>query len=111
MYVTHGAGESASGGRVMPPVRWGKATLLAAPWGVAGTVCNILLWVLWIGPSAVAPGYFLCLLVPPGLMAILSGFVHRSQRVGVLVALIAIALSVLVFLLLVVLALNIHVNP
>jgi hypothetical protein len=95
----------------MRAVRCGKATLLAMPWGLAGTVCNMLLWVLWIGPSTVGPGYFLCLLVPPGLMAILSGFIHRSQRVGVLAALFAIFLSVLAFLLLVVLALNIHVNP
>jgi hypothetical protein len=95
----------------MAPVGWGKATLLATPWGVAGTVCNILLWVFWIGPSAVSPAYFLSLLVPPGLMAVLSGLIHRSQRVGFLAGLLAIALSVLAFLLLVVLALNIPVNP
>ncbi len=95
----------------MAPVGWGKASLLATPWGVAGTVCNILLWVFGLGPRAVTPGYFLWLLVPPCLMAIVSGFIHRSQRVGFLVGLIAIALSVLAFLLLVVLALNVHVNP
>jgi hypothetical protein len=103
--------ERIGGGRLMAPVGWGKASLLATPWGVAGTVCNSLLWVFWLGPSAIAPGYFLCLLVPPCLMAVLSGFIHRSQRVGFLAGLLAIALSVLAFLLLLVLALNIHVNP
>jgi hypothetical protein len=44
-------------------------------------------------------------------MAVLSGFLHRSQRVGFLAGLIAMALSVLAFVLLLVLALNVSVNP
>jgi hypothetical protein len=95
----------------MAPIGWGKAALLATPWGVAGTVCDILLWVFWIGVSALPPGYFLCLLVPPVLMAGFSGFVHRSQRVGILAGLLAIAGTVIAFIMLVILALNIHVNP
>jgi hypothetical protein len=94
----------------MSPLGWGRATLLATPWGVAGPVCNILLWVFWIGPSSVAPGYFLCLLVPPCLMAVLSGFIHRSQRVGALAGLLAIGLSVLTFFLVVVFALITSAN-
>ena len=93
----------------MALVGWGKASLLAIPWAIAGTLCNILLWVC--GPSAFPPGYFLLLLVPPCLMIALSGFIHRSQRVGLLAGLIVIALSVLAFLILVILALSIHVNP
>ena len=101
--------EGVGGGRVTALAGWGKAWLLATPWGLAGTACNILLWVFWIGPSAVAPGYLeLCLLVPPCLMGVLSGFIHQSQRVGFLSGLIAIGLFALAFLLLLVVALNIH---
>lgn len=93
----------------MAPVGWGKAALLAIPWAIAVTICDILLWVF--GPSVFPTGFYVCLLAPVCLMAVLSGFVHRSRRVGLLAGLLVIAFSVLAFLILVVLALSIHVNP
>lgn len=93
----------------MAPVKWGKAARLAIPWAIAGTICNVLLWVF--GRTTSPSGLFLSLLGPACLMALFGGLVHRSQRVGLLAGLIVISLTIFGFLLLLVLALNIHVNP
>src|SRR5690242_1049040 len=76
----NGQAERVAGDSFMAPVGWGKASLLAIPWALAGALGNILLWVF--GPAAFPPGYFLLLLVPPCLMAALGGFLHRSPRVA-----------------------------
>ena len=104
------AQTGAGSGRL--PLSWGKATLLGAAWAVVATICNAVLWALWLGPSAVGPSYFLTLLVPPCLLAVIGGVLHRSERVALMTGPIAMALSALGFILLVVVALtSIHVGP
>ncbi len=99
-------------GELATPLSWGRATALGLAWAFLGTFCNAVLWVLWLGPSAVSRGYFLVLLVPPCLAAVVGGLVHRSQRVALLAGLLAVALSALALVLLVVLVLAlVRVNP
>ena len=82
-------------------VPWGKVAGLATAWAVAAAGVCVLLW-WWTHPTWGSP-MLLFLTLPPCLVLIISGVVHRSARVGLIAALITAALNVGLFILLLVL--------
>jgi hypothetical protein len=82
----------------LAPVPWGKAAGLGTAWAVAASAVSALLW-WWTHPTWGSP-MLLFLILPPGLVLVLSGVVHRSARVALLGAFFTAALNVGLFILL-----------
>ena len=79
---------------------WGKAAGLGTAWAVAASAVSVLLW-WWTHPTWGSP-MLRFLILPPCLVLVLSGVVHRSARVGFIAALITAAFNVGLFILLLV---------
>jgi hypothetical protein len=91
--------EAGTGGLATVP--WAKAAGLGTAWAVATSAVSVLLW-WWTHPTWGSP-MLLFLVLPPCLVLVLSGVVHRSARVGLIAALVTAALNVGLFILLLVL--------
>jgi hypothetical protein len=87
--------------RSLATLPWAKAAGFGTAWAVTASAVSVLLW-WWTHPTWGSP-MLLFLILPPCLVLVLSGVVHRSARVGVLAALITAALNVGLFILLLVL--------
>lgn len=92
------------GGAGAATASWGRDAVAAMLWAFIATAANVAVWVC-TSPRSIGTIWML-LLAAPAVVLLSAGAVHRSGRVVLLAALFTLALNVLAFVLLIVVALS-----